>query len=81
MVMGNNDIDINKKYASNAGNFYCHAYTAVQCGVHCLMEHILSFTKSHWMPPLGEWLHCIAAAATMVDDFDRKHKTLTKNYL
>jgi hypothetical protein len=32
------------------------------------------------MPPSGECLHSIAAAATMVDNFGQKHKTLTKNY-
>jgi hypothetical protein len=32
------------------------------------------------MPPSGECSHRIAAAAAMVDDFGRKHKTLTKNY-
>jgi hypothetical protein len=37
-------------------------------------------TRSHWMPPLGECSHHIAAAAVMADDFGRKHKTLTKNY-
>jgi hypothetical protein len=44
------------------------------------MEHIQGFTGSHWMPPSGECSHRIAAAAAMVDDFGRKHKTLTKNY-
>ena len=39
-------------------------------------EHILGFTRSHWMPPLGECLHRITAVAAMVDNFSRKHKTL-----
>jgi hypothetical protein len=30
------------------------------------------------MPPLGECSHRIDAAVAMVDDFCRKHKTLTK---
>jgi len=30
------------------------------------MKHIQGFTQSHWMPPLGEFSHCIAAAAVMV---------------
>jgi hypothetical protein len=38
------------------------------------------FTRSQWMPPSGECLHCIVAAAAMVDNFGRKHKTLTKIY-
>ena len=48
------------------------------------MEHILGFTRSHWMPPppQGECSYdiAIAAAAAMVDNFGRKHITLTKNY-
>jgi len=68
----------------NAGKsttiFDDHADAAVQCGAHCPMKHNEGFTQSQWMPPSGECLHCIAAAAAMVDDFGRKHKTLTKNY-
>jgi hypothetical protein len=33
------------------------------------MEHIPGFTRSHWMPPLGECLCYIALAAVMVDKF------------
>jgi hypothetical protein len=33
------------------------------------MEQINGFTLSHWMPPLGEYLHSIALAAAMVDKF------------
>jgi hypothetical protein len=58
MVVANNKINGNKKYTSNAGDFDDHADTAVQCGVHCLMERI----------------HCFMQIATMVDDFERiKH--------
>ena len=42
------------------------------------MEHILGFTQSHWMLPLGECLHCIAAAATMVYDFGSKTQNTNK---
>jgi len=34
------------------------------------MEHIQGFTGSQWMPPLGECLRRIAAAAAMVDNFE-----------
>jgi hypothetical protein len=57
------------KYASNAGNFDCHADVAMQCGAHCPMEHIRGFTRSHWMPPSGECSHPIATAVAMVGDF------------
>jgi hypothetical protein len=44
------------------------------------MKHIQGFTRNHWMPPLGELSHCIAAAAAMVDNFGQKHKTLKTNF-
>jgi hypothetical protein len=44
------------------------------------MEQILGFTQSHWMLPSGKCLHRIAAAAAMVDESGRIHKTLPKNY-
>jgi hypothetical protein len=78
--MGDNKIDDNKKYTSNAGNFGCHADAAVQCRVHPPMWHIPGFTKSHWMPTLGECSHHIAVVAAMVNNFGQKHNTLTKNY-
>jgi hypothetical protein len=47
MVVANNEIDGDKKYTSNAGNFDGHVDTAVQCGVHCPMERIRGFMQSH----------------------------------
>jgi hypothetical protein len=47
MVVANNEIYGDKKCMSNAGNFDCHADTAVQCGVHFPMEHICGFMQSH----------------------------------
>jgi hypothetical protein len=69
----------NKKYMPNSGDFDHHADASVQCGVHCLMEHIPGFTRSHWMLPLGKCLHHIAPAAAMADKFVAKHKRLTKH--
>jgi hypothetical protein len=46
-------------------------------GAHRLMMHNQGFTRSQWMPPSGEFSHRIAAAAAMVDDFEKK--TLTKH--
>jgi hypothetical protein len=62
-------IAVNKKCRQIADNFDCHADAAVGCRAHRPMEHILGFTRSHWMPPLDECLHQIAAAAAMVNDF------------
>jgi hypothetical protein len=33
-----------------------------------MMDHNQGFTWSHWKPPLGEYTHGIAPAATMVID-------------
>ncbi len=68
-VVGDNGIDDDKKCRESASNFDHHADAAVQCGVHCLMEHILDFTRSHWMPPLGECMPRIAPAAAMVNKY------------
>ncbi len=47
MVVVKNKIDDDKKYTSNAGNLEGHAYTVVQCRVHCPMERICDFMQSH----------------------------------
>jgi hypothetical protein len=45
--VANNEIDGDKKYTSNAGNFDGHADTVVQCGAHCPMERICGFKLSY----------------------------------
>jgi hypothetical protein len=47
MVVANNEIDGDRKYTSNAGDFDGHADTAVQCGAHRPMERICGFMQSH----------------------------------
>ena len=47
MGVANNQIDNNKKYMSNAGNFHRHADTAVWWVAHHSMEHIRGFMGSH----------------------------------
>jgi hypothetical protein len=68
-VVGDKGINNNEKCRESAGDFDHHANMVVQCGAHCLMEHILGFTRSHWMPPLGKCLHRIAPAAAIVDEY------------
>jgi hypothetical protein len=68
-VVDSNRIDDVKKYTYFAGNFGGHADATVQCRVHCLMDYIQCFTRSHWMPSLGKCLRHIAPAATMVINF------------
>jgi hypothetical protein len=45
--VANNEIDNDKKYTSNAGNFDGHADMAVQCGAHCPMAALSGFMQSH----------------------------------
>jgi hypothetical protein len=47
MVVANNEIDGDKKHTSIAGDFDCHADTAVRCGAHRPMERIHGFMQSH----------------------------------
>ncbi len=62
-------ISNNKECRQIAGNFYHHADATVQCGMHCPMEHIQGFTRSHWMLPTGKCLRRIVPAAVMVHKF------------
>jgi hypothetical protein len=59
-----------KKCRQIDDKFDNHADAAVQCWAHCPMKHNQGFTQSQWMPPSGECLHRIAAAAAMVDEFE-----------
>jgi hypothetical protein len=77
-IVGNNGIDDNKKCRESAGDIDHHEDAAVQCGVHCLIEHILGFTRSHWMPPSGKCLCRIAPAAAMVDENIENTQNITK---
>ena len=66
---GQQQIGNNKKCRRIADDFDCHADAAVQRRAHRMIEHIQGFTRSHWMPPSGECLRCIAPAAVMVNEF------------
>jgi hypothetical protein len=77
--VGNNGIDDEEKCREKAGDFDHHADVAVQCRVHCLIERIPAFTRSHWMPPLGKCLHRIAPAAAMVDKYIENTQNTNKN--
>jgi len=83
---GQQQISDNKKCRRIAGDFDCHTDAAVRRGAQLPIEHIQGFTRSHWMPPLGECLHRIAPAAVMVDEFvetilnSNKTQLLASNY-
>jgi hypothetical protein len=69
-VSGQQQIGNNEKCRQIAGNFDCHADKAVQHRAHRLIEHILGFTRSHWMPPSVECLRRTAPAAAMINKFE-----------
>ena len=69
MVVWRQKNDNGKKYTSIAGRFDCNGNVPVQCGAHCPIEEGQGFPRSHWMPPLGKGLHCIALAAALAINF------------
>jgi len=59
-----------KKCSQIDDDFDGHGDAAVRRGAHRPMEHIQGFTRSHWMPQLGECLRRIAPTAAMLDEFE-----------
>ncbi len=43
------------KYTNKAGCFDGHGNVPVRNHVHCPMEEVQSFIRSHWMPPSGKY--------------------------
>jgi hypothetical protein len=43
------------KYTCKDGHFDGHGNAPVRNHTHCLMEEVQSFTRSHWMLPLGKY--------------------------
>ncbi len=43
------------KYTYFAGRFDGHGNALVRNCTHCPVEEVHDFTRSHWMPPLGEF--------------------------
>ncbi len=80
-VVGDNGINDNKKCRESAGDFDHHVDAAVRCGAHHPMEHILGFTRSHWMQSLGKCLRCIAPAAAMVHKYVENTQNNNKKLL
>jgi hypothetical protein len=52
------DVEINdaKQYTTVVTRFDSCDDAAVQCCIHCLLERVQGFTRSHWTPPSGEYL-------------------------
>ncbi len=46
---------IMKKYINFAGHSNGHDNAPVRYRMHCPMEEVQGFTRSHWTPPLGKY--------------------------
>ena len=55
-----------------------HGGLLVQYKAHCLMQHVQGYSRSHWMPPLGDCLLCIAPAAARATANKMTTKKCTK---
>jgi hypothetical protein len=53
---GNSKRNNDKKFTKKTGNFDGCGCAPVQYHGHCPIEEVQGFTRSHWMPPLGEHL-------------------------
>ena len=60
--MVNVEIDDAKQYTTIATRFDNSDDALVQCHVHCPMEGVQGFTRSHWTPPSGKYLLSIIPA-------------------
>jgi hypothetical protein len=52
-----------QKCTSVVAHFKGLAHAPVLWGVHCPMQHVQGYSRSHWTPPLGNYSLCIALAA------------------
>jgi hypothetical protein len=52
------------KCNSSAGRLDGHGVAPEQYRRHCPMRHVQGYSGCHWMPPSGDYLLCIAPAAT-----------------
>jgi hypothetical protein len=57
-------LTMTSKCTSVAAHFEGFVEAPVLCGVHHLMHHVQGYSGSHWMPPSGNYLLCIAPAIT-----------------
>jgi hypothetical protein len=62
------------KCTSSAGHFNGHGGVPEGNRWHHLMRHVQGYSRSHWMPPLGDYLLRIAPAAARAT----ANKTTTK---
>jgi hypothetical protein len=64
------------KCTSSAGHFDGRGGAPEQYRQHCSMQHVQGYPGSHWTPPSGDYLLCIAPAAARATE----NKTRTKKW-
>jgi hypothetical protein len=64
MYYDTNKATMTNKCTSSAGRFDGHGSAPEQYRQHHPMQHVQGYSGSHWMPPSGDYLLCIALAAT-----------------
>jgi hypothetical protein len=65
------------KCTSVVGHFDGHGNTLGQYRRHSPMRHVQGYLGSHWMPPSGNYLLCIAPAATRAAGKQTTHNKYT----
>jgi hypothetical protein len=69
-------IDNGNQITSSVGHFDSHGGVPVQYKTNFPMQHVLGYTRSHWAPPLGNYLLHISLAAARAT----ANKTTMKKY-
>ena len=79
--MGDNEIGDDKNEGKLLAISIANGNAAVRRGAHRPIEHVQSFTGSHWMPPSGKCLRRIAPAVAMVNEFVETTQNTNKTQL
>jgi hypothetical protein len=74
MYCDTNKATMTNKCISSAGRFDGHGSAPEQYRQHCLMQHVQGYSRSHWTPPLGNYLLRITPATARAT----ANKTTTK---
>ncbi len=70
-----NKVTMTNKCTSSVSRFDGHSGALERYRRHCLMRHVQGYSRSHWTPPLGDYLLCITPAAARAT----ANKMTTKN--
>jgi hypothetical protein len=77
-VIVDDKINMASTCSSIVGHFDGHGGPSVQYKAHRPMQHVQGYSGSHWTPPSGDYLLCIAPAAARATANKTKTKKCTK---